>query len=84
MLLLCGVNVPLASLPGWLQAVGRSLPLTHGIEAARRVAAGAPLDAVAGLVGREALIGMCWAALAYALLRLFEAEGRRRATLDTM
>ena len=35
MLLFCGVNVPLDDLPGWIAAIGRCLPLTHGIEAAR-------------------------------------------------
>ena len=84
MLLLCGVNVPLDALPGWLAAVGRALPMTHGIEAARAVAAGAPLRAVDYLVAREALVGAVYVAAAYAMLRLFEAEGRRRATLETM
>ncbi|MGH3130123.1 MAG: ABC transporter permease, partial [Gaiellaceae bacterium] len=50
MLLVCGVNIPIEELPGWLEAVGRSVPLTHGIEAAREVAAGASLGRVAGLV----------------------------------
>jgi ABC-2 type transport system permease protein len=84
LILLCGVNVPLADLPGWLAAVGRALPLTHGISAARRVADGASVADVAGLVGREALVGAAYAALGYGLLRLFEVEGRRRATLDTL
>jgi hypothetical protein len=30
----------------------------------------------------EALIGACYFAAAYVLLRLFEAEGRRRASLE--
>jgi ABC-2 type transport system permease protein len=84
MLLLCGVNVPLGTLPVWLAAVGRALPLTHGIQAAREVVAGASLGAVGGLVAREALVGGCYAVCAYAMLRLFEAEGRRRASLETM
>jgi ABC-2 type transport system permease protein len=84
MLLICGVNVPLDALPGWVAAVGRALPLTHGIEAARAVAAGVPLGAVGHLVTREALVGAVYACSAYGLLRLFEAEGRRRATLETM
>src|SRR4029453_4442446 len=84
MLLLCGVNVPLDALPGSLAVVGRALPLTHGIEAARAVAAGAPLRAVDHLIGQEALVGAAYGVAAYALLRLFEAEGRRRATLETM
>jgi ABC-2 type transport system permease protein len=82
MLLLCGVNVPLSDLPHWLQVVGSGMPLTHGIEAARGVAAGASLGSVQGLIGKEALIGACYFAGAYVLLRVFESEGRRRASLE--
>jgi ABC-2 type transport system permease protein len=83
MLLLCGVNVPVEDLPGWLQPVSNVLPMTHGIEAAREVAAGTPLADVAGLVGVEAVIGLAYASVAYGLFRLFEREGRRRGTLET-
>jgi ABC-2 type transport system permease protein len=83
MLLCCGVNVAIDDLPGWMQAIGNSLPLTHGIEAAREVAAGAPLADIWGLVLTEALIGLVYAAAAYGLFRFFEAEGRRRASLET-
>lgn len=83
-LLFCGVNVPFDSLPGWMQAIGRLLPLTHGIEAARQIADGGSLGDVSGLVWTEAAIGVGYALLAYALFRFFEADGRRRATLETM
>jgi ABC-2 type transport system permease protein len=83
-LLFCGVNVPLDALPGWMQNVASVLPLTHGIEAARRVANGTSLADVSGLVLTELFIGLCYALFAYALLRLFEIDGRRRATLETM
>ena len=83
-LLFCGVNVPVDVLPQWMQAVSRVLPLTHGIAAARQVADGASLGDVSGLVLTELLIGLCYAAFAYALLRLFEIDGRRRATFETM
>ena len=82
MLLLCGVNVPLSALPAWLAAIGRGLPLTHGIEAAREVASGTALSEVTGLLWTEAAIGACYFVGAYALLRVFEAEGRRRASLE--
>ena len=84
MLLVCGVNVPLSALPGWLAWIGRSLPLTHGIEAARKIAAGAPLGSVSGLVWTEIGIGSAWAAASYLLLRFFEEESRRRATLELL
>ena len=83
-LLFCGVNVPLDALPTWMQQVASVLPLTHGIQAARSVADGASLGDVSGLVLTELLIGLCYAAVAYALLRLFEIDGRRRATFETM
>jgi ABC-2 type transport system permease protein len=83
MLLVCGVNVANGDLPGWLAAIGRSLPLTHGIQAARGIADGAALGDVSRLVVVEALIGLAYGAVAYGLFRLFEAEGRRRASLET-
>jgi ABC-2 type transport system permease protein len=83
MLLFCGVNIPLSALPGWMAAIGRRLPLTHGIEAARLVVAGHSLGSVAGLVATEALTGVCYMTAAFALFRLLEAEGRRRGSLET-
>jgi ABC-2 type transport system permease protein len=83
-LLITGANVPLDALPGWMQDIARVMPLTHGILAAREVADGATLADVSGLVWREAAIGAFYAALAYALLRFFEADSRRRATLETI
>ena len=83
-LLFCGVNVPLESLPNWMQEVGSLLPLTHGIQAAREVADGASLGDVSDLVLTEFAIGLCYAAIAYVLLRVFEVESRRRATLETI
>jgi ABC-type multidrug transport system permease subunit len=83
MLLVCGVNIANDDLPNWLGAIGRCLPLTHGIEAARQIAAGAPVGDVSGLLWTEAGIGLAYATAAYVLFRVFEAEGRRRASLET-
>ena len=83
LLVVCGVNVPLSELPGWLEAFGRLLPLTHGIQAARELAAGAGLGEVKGLIGTEALIGAVWGVIGCLLLRVLEVESRRRATLET-
>jgi ABC-2 type transport system permease protein len=84
LLLFCGVNVPLDSLPDWMQTVAKGLPLTHGIQAARELAAGASFSDVSDLVLTEAAIGVVYAVIAYGLLRFFEADGRRRATLETI
>jgi ABC-2 type transport system permease protein len=84
LLLVSGANVPLDALPSWLEAVSRGVPLTHGIEAAREIASGASLGDVAGLVWAELAIAAGYAAVAYALFRVFESEGRRRASLETI
>jgi ABC-2 type transport system permease protein len=84
MLLFCGVNIPVESLPSWMEAVSRCLPLTHGILAAREVAAGATLVEVSGLVWTEVGVGAAYAAAAFGLFRLLERESRRSAVLDSL
>jgi ABC-2 type transport system permease protein len=84
MLLVCGVNIPVEELPAWLEAIGRAVPLTHGIEAAREIVDGAALADVGRLVWTELGIGLAYTAAAFALFRVFEVEGRRRASLEAM
>ena len=83
LLLFCGVNIPLDVLPGWMATIGRCLPLTHGIEAARKVAAGASLHSVAGLVWTELAIGVAYGAAGFIAFRVLEGESRRSAVLDS-
>ncbi|MFN0154104.1 MAG: ABC transporter permease [Gaiella sp.] len=83
MLLVCGVNVANEELPGWLGAIGRALPLTHGIEAARVLARGGTLGEAAGDIGWELLIGVAYGIAVFVVFRLLERESRRRAALDT-
>jgi ABC-2 type transport system permease protein len=82
LLVFCGVNVPLDRLPGWMAAVAEGLPLTHGIAAARRLANGASLGAVGADLGLEILVGAAYVGIGLGMLRIFEAESRRRATLE--
>jgi ABC-2 type transport system permease protein len=82
LLILSGANVPLGGLPGWLRPVSDGIPLTHGIAAARRLAAGSSFSSILGLVAVEALIGLVYASLGYTLIRGTEAVSRRRATLE--
>jgi ABC-2 type transport system permease protein len=82
LLVFCGVNVPLSELPAGMSTIAQGLPLTHGIEAARRLAGGAGLSSVGGLVAAEALVGALWAWGGYLLLRFFEVQSFRHATLE--
>jgi ABC-2 type transport system permease protein len=83
MLLVCGVNIPVDELPGWMQTLSEAIPLTHGIEAARGIVRGASLSEVDHLLWTELAIGAAYTAAAFVLFRVFEAEGRRRASLET-
>jgi len=82
LLIFCGVNVALTALPQWMQSVGRVLPFTHGIEAARALVAGAGWSQVAGLVSTELGIGVVYLLIGLVALRYLEIESRRRSTLD--
>ena len=82
LLIFTGANIPLADLPGWMQNVSDVLPFTHAIAAARELVNGASLTSVLDLIGEELLIGLVYAVLGYSLLRFFEVQGRRHATLD--
>jgi ABC-type multidrug transport system permease subunit len=84
LLLLTGVNVPAETLPAGMRAVGSLLPITHAAQAARVLAAGDGLAAAMPAIGRELAVAGAYAVAAAALLRLFEVESRRRATLDTI
>jgi len=84
LLIFCGVNVPLDDLPSWMEATSHVLPLTHSIAAAREVVNGASLASVSGLLATEVAIGAAYCAAGFALLRWFEVESRRLATLDRL
>ena len=82
LLIFTGANVPLSELPGWMATMSQGLPFTHAIKAARRLADGASFGSVSGLVGTELLIGLCYAAIGYAVLRFMEVQSRRYASLE--
>ena len=82
LLVLSGANVPVHDLPAALRPISEGVPLTHGIAAARRLAAGSSFGSVLGLVGAEALIGLVYASVGYMLIRGTETISRRRATLE--
>ena len=82
LLIFTGANVPLGELPGWMRALSDGLPFTHAIAAARKIADGASLGSVGGLVAAELLVGLVYATLGYLLLRFMELSSRRHATLE--
>lgn len=82
LLLFSGANVPVSSLPQWMQYISWALPLTRGIQAAREIVAGASLGDVSGLLLGEFTVGLVYLVAGYALFRFFEQEAKRRGTLE--
>jgi ABC-2 type transport system permease protein len=82
LLVFTGANVPLEEMPNWMEAIGRSVPLTHGIEAARELANGAALGDVSGLLATEFAIGVVYTVVGYLALRFMENSSRKRASIQ--
>jgi ABC-2 type transport system permease protein len=82
LLIFTGANVPLSELPGWMRTASQGIPFTHSIEAARELANGATAGSVLDLIGTELLVGAAYLVAGYVLLRFFEGQGRRHATLE--
>jgi ABC-2 type transport system permease protein len=82
LLIFTGANVPIAELPGWMQAISNVIPLTHGIEAARILADGGSLASIDHLLADELLIGLVYGLAGYSLIRFFEWQSRVHATLE--
>lgn len=84
LLMFCGVNIPLHEMPRWMAAVGNWLPLTHGVQAARSLADGAPLARVGLLLVTEFAVGTGYFLIGLVLLYMFERHGRRAGTFDVV
>lgn len=82
LLILSGANIPLRELPHWLVPLSQSLPLTHAILAARQIAAGGSLTSVRSDLAVELAIGVTYALGGFLLIKFFERESRRTASLE--
>jgi ABC-type polysaccharide/polyol phosphate export permease len=81
LIVLCGVNFPVESLPPAVQVVSQALPLTHGLAAVRAIFAGS-LAEVPRLILVEAALGALYATSGYALFRVAEHRARALGTLE--
>jgi ABC-2 type transport system permease protein len=77
LLVFCGINIAVSSLPAWAQVISFGLPLTRGVQAARQVVAGADLSQISGLLAGELAVGLIYAGIGYLLFRWLENQSRR-------
>ena len=90
----CGVLFPLSVLPGWLQAVGKAIPLTYWFELSRRLllspadqVAVAPLTGLGGfsdltILAFLALSSVVFFALSLGVFKLGEYLARKAGKID--
>jgi len=65
-----------------MHLAAEGLPVTHAVAASRLVADGASLASVRTPLLVEVALGFAYLLVGFALLRLFEEQGRRHGTLD--
>lgn len=78
----CGVNVPIAFWPAWLQTIVAFLPVTHGLQAIRVLLEGGAAGEIVRLAGLELAVGALWFIPAVIAIRRLVDGGRRRGTID--
>jgi ABC-2 type transport system permease protein len=78
----CGVSVPVAFWPGWLEVVANLLPLTHGLAAIRVVFDGGPLTTVLRHAGLEVLVGAAWLTASLLTMDRMANAGRADGTIE--
>jgi ABC-2 type transport system permease protein len=84
LLVFSGANVPIDVMPGWMQVISKILPLTRGIEAARKIVDGAGLSEISPLLAGEFLVGIVYILAGYGIFHWFEYRARNYGTLDTI
>jgi ABC-2 type transport system permease protein len=65
MMILCGINFPVTSLPQVIQMVSNLIPVTNGLLAIRAIIDGATYLSILPLVGKELLIAVIFGTLAW-------------------
>jgi ABC-2 type transport system permease protein len=81
MMAICGIQFPVAALPGWLRTVAYCLPMTRGASAARLAFAGGGAG-MTGLLLGELGVGLAWLAIGYGLYSYLERLARVHGALD--
>jgi ABC-2 type transport system permease protein len=82
MMAICGVNVPLAFFPGWVQAIAFLLPMTHGLVAVRTVLENGPSSVIWRNVGLETAVGAGWLVVALGSFRWLAEGGRKDGSIE--
>ena len=78
----CGVSVPVAFWPGYVQFIVKLLPITHGLQAIRLALDEASAGAILQAAALEAAVGLGWIALAVLAMDRMANAGRRDGSIE--
>jgi ABC-2 type transport system permease protein len=84
LLIFCGVNFPVTSLPSVIQPVSYIFPLTYGLTAARNAIVGQDLIQIGPILAIQLVVGVASMLIGYVLFRSFENNARRTGKMEAI
>lgn len=86
MMLICGVMVPVAFWPTWVQAVAQAIPLTHALDAVRTLSETPAGHSIGAAVATDVVValgaGAIWLLVAAFLMERLATTGRRTGSIE--
>jgi ABC-2 type transport system permease protein len=84
LLIFCGVNFPVQSLPAVVQPVSYLFPLTYGITAARSAIIGGNLIQIAPTLALQLVVGLAAMIVGFLFFRSFENNARKTGKMEAI
>ena len=84
LLIFCGVNFPVTSLPSVIQPVSYIFPLTYGLTAARNAIAGQDIIQIGPTLAIQLVVGVASMLIGYVLFRSFENNARKTGKMEAI
>lgn len=84
LLIFCGVNFPVQSLPTVIQPVSYLFPLTYGITAARSAINGGNLIQIAPTLALQLVVGLAAMVVGFVFFRSFENNARKTGKMEAI
>jgi ABC-2 type transport system permease protein len=84
LLIFCGVNFPVQSLPNIIQPVSYLFPLTYGITAARSAISGGNLIQIAPTLAMQLVVGLAAMVIGFLFFRSFENNARKTGKMEAI
>jgi ABC-2 type transport system permease protein len=84
LLIFCGVNFPVTSLPSVIQPVSYIFPLTYGLAAARNAIVGQNLIQIGPTLAIQLVVGVASMLIGYVLFRSFENNARKTGKMEAI